>query len=174
MEQASDPRIKILISIIIVLILGGIIAIFFVARSESTANTEGNAVIELQTNRFALGDISMAKGIVKKEIAIKNTGTADLKISDLYTSCMCTKISLKVDDKTSPAFGMKGHGGPSSLTWSQIIRPGQSGQLEIAFDPNAHGPTGTGPINRTATLSSNEGGKTNVLTNISFSGNVIK
>jgi len=173
MSQSSDPRIKILIATVIVLVLGGIIAIIFSVQGENNSQS-GKPVLELETKKFDYGNVSMAKGIVKKTVNLKNTGTGNLKITKLSTSCMCTKAMLKVAGKTSPKFGMPGHGGHNPSMWSQTIKPGESGQLEIYYDPNAHGPDATGPITRTVTILSNTNGQSGTMTNINFDGNVIK
>jgi hypothetical protein len=52
--------------------------------------------------------------------ALQNTGTADLVVSNLVTSCGCTKADLS----------------------SSIIPPGQRADLTVTFDPDYHVTTG--------------------------------
>lgn len=169
-----DKRLKILFSTAGVLIAGGLLAILIVATSADKTDQSGAAKMVLETNNFDFGDVSMANGKVTKIINIKNEGDADLEISKLVTSCMCTTAALEVDGKKSPAFGMaNGHGGASGPL-NMSIPPGKSGVLELIFDPNAHGPDAVGPIKRTITLTSNNGGDKGSQNIISFEGNVIK
>ena len=103
---------------------------------------------------FDFGSISMAKGKVSKKFAIKNTSAGPTLIEKIYTSCMCTSASLIVADpstdlgqvKTFGPFGMPGHGlAPKT---NQELKPGEEAQVEVIFDPAAHGPAGVGPIER--------------------------
>ncbi|MEK7680789.1 MAG: DUF1573 domain-containing protein [Patescibacteria group bacterium] len=168
-----DPRLKILLSTAGILVAGGLLAIIIVAAGGSKSDTTGKAKIVLETTSFDFGDVSMANGKVTKTISIKNEGDADLKISKMSTSCMCTTAALEIDGKKSPAFGMPGHGGPS-LPWTGTIPAGKTGMLELVFDPNAHGPDATGPIKRTINITSNDSGEKGSVNIISFEGNVIK
>ena len=168
-----DKRLKILLSTAGVLIAGGLLAIMVVASGGDASDTIGKAKMVLETTSFNFGDVSMAGGKVTKTISVKNEGDADLEISKLVTSCMCTTAALEVDGKKSPAFGMPGHGGPSGA-WSGSIPPGKTGTLELIFDPNAHGPDATGPIKRVITITSNNGGSKGSQDIISFEGNVVK
>ena len=56
--------------------------------------------------------------------AIENTGTADLHLSDLVTSCGCTTAELT----------------------SSVIPPGQRADLRVVFDPGFH--ETVGPVTR--------------------------
>ncbi len=168
-----DKRLKIFLSTAGVLIAGGLLAILIVTSGGDSADQIGKAKMVLETNSFDFGDVSMANGKVTKTINIKNEGDADLVISKLATSCMCTTVALAVGDKKSPAYGMPGHGGPNG-SLNETIAPGQSGSLELIFDPNAHGPDAVGPIKRVITITSNNGGEKGSQDTISFEGNVIK
>lgn len=168
-----DKRLKILLSTAVILIAGGALAIMAVVSGGGDSDTTGKSKLVLETNNFDFGDVSMASGKVTKKIAIKNEGNADLVVSKLVTSCMCTTVSLEVDGKKSAAYGMAGHGGPTGFL-NETIAPGQSGWLELVFDPNAHGPDAVGPIKRVVTITSNNGGEKGSVDTISFEGNVTK
>lgn len=170
-QQTSDPRIKILIISAVALIAGGI---FFAFLSQNSVSNSQAATpqIEIESKRYSFGNVSMANGIVRHVFPIKNSGGVDLKISDISTSCMCTKAIFETNNEKSPTFGMKGHGTNPSF-WSDTIEPGQSANLEISFDPNAHGPNATGPITRTVTMFSNDNGK-NKKHEFVFTANVVK
>lgn len=168
-----DKRLKILLSTAAVLVAGGLLAIVVVAAGGNGSDTTGKAKMVLETTSFDFGDVSMANGKVTKKISVKNEGDADLVISKMSTSCMCTTAALEVDGKKSPAFGMPGHGGPSGA-WTGTIPPGKTGMLELVFDPNAHGPDAVGTIKRTINIISNDGGAKGSVNVISFEGNVTK
>lgn len=171
-DYFMDKRIKILIISAGVLIVGGIAVGLLVNKDQDVSGAEGEGTPQLtiKEKRFDLGDVSMADGLAFRKVELKNSGTADLEISSIKTSCMCTQAVLEVEGKKSPKFGMH----TSSAFWSENIKPGQSANLEVIFDPNAHGPNATGPITRTVTLVSNDGGKAGVKTNITFTAKVIK
>ncbi|PJE58251.1 MAG: hypothetical protein COU81_01705 [Candidatus Portnoybacteria bacterium CG10_big_fil_rev_8_21_14_0_10_36_7] len=141
----------------------------FGANDATPISTEKNPKISFEPTEFDAGDISMADGKYIKNYKLTNDGQLDLVISAITTSCMCTDAVLKVDGRTSPEFGMHGYNGP---TWSETISPGQSGELKVIFDPLAHGPDATGPIERFITIISND--PDNPTSRVKFSGNVIK
>lgn len=91
------------------------------------------------------GDVSMKNGITQKTYKLKNTGQAKLTTQKIETSCMCTEAKL-ITSKESPFFGMVGHAGGNE--WSADINPEEEADLIVRFDPNAHGPEGTGRIDR--------------------------
>lgn len=104
----------------------------------------GQGRIEVAPLEYDAGTVSMAEGLVKYTYEIKNAGEGDLKISKIWTSCMCTTAKLRVEERESPEFGM--HDNP--VFWSEKIVPGQTAYLDVVFDPAYHGPQGTGRIVR--------------------------
>ncbi|MFA6097309.1 MAG: DUF1573 domain-containing protein [Candidatus Paceibacterota bacterium] len=173
MQNASiDPRAKIFAVIFAVLILGAGAFIFFGENGE-VSGKGGSAKLSIAETDYDFGDISMKNGLARHEFKIKNDGDQALEITDISTSCACTKVVLVVDGRRSPEFSMPGHG-VKPLFWSEKIAPGQSAVLEAVFDPLAHGPDAVGPITRVINIISNTGGKGNAKSVITFSGNVIK
>lgn len=170
-KQTSDPRLKIFIISAIALISVGL---FFGFLTQKNASGEQSATpqIKIEEKRYNFGKVSMANGIVKHIFPIKNTGGANLKISDITTSCMCTKAVFESNGEKSPAFGMAGHGA-NPLFWSSELAPGQNANLEVSFDPNAHGPNATGSITRTVSLFSNDNGEKKKHDFV-FTANVVK
>lgn len=165
-----DKRIKVLIISTVVLITGAVAISIFANKENNINKQEGTPELTVKEKKFDLGTVLMANGLAKHVVELKNTGTSDLKINSIKTSCMCTEAMLEVDNEKSPKFGMH----TSSSFWSQKIKPNQTANLEIIFDPNAHGPNATGPITRTVTLLSNDNNKSNTKTIITFTGNVVK
>lgn len=132
----------------------------------SNQNIKEGGKIEIISPEYDFGEISMAAGKVSHSFEIKNAGDDDLEINEIATSCDCTAARLKVGEEVSREFGMH----TSSLGWSQKIAPGQTGLLEVIFDPAFHGPQGTGPITRAAYLSTSD--PQNKKAQVIFSANV--
>lgn len=89
--------------------------------------------IELSANNFDFGDINPVKGIQKTTFFIKNSGEAPLKLTQISTSCGCTKAT------------------PSS----EEIAPGEQTELSVTFDPSFH-PGTVGKIIRKVYIESND------------------
>lgn len=130
-----------LISLIIILIVGG--AVFGTIKFFKGRNF-GAPKIEITNLEYNAGTVSMADGLVEHTYEIKNIGPGDLKIKKIWTSCMCTTVRLRVGNKLSSEFGMHN----SNSLWSEKIASGETGYLEVAFDPAFHGPGGVGLITR--------------------------
>ena len=101
------------------------------------------------------GNISMAAGKVSHRYWIKNVSAASLKINKLSTSCMCTDATLITRAGKKGPFGMPGHGPTPRL--EERLAPGESAQVDVVFDPAAHGPAGIGQTDRIVTLENDEG-----------------
>lgn len=131
----------------IVTIVGGVI---WLARPGQDAKIDPTAAIintlSASENQYDFGTISMAKGRVSKTFAITNSSAEPARIEKIYTSCMCTTAKLKIGAKDFGPFGMPGHGIVPKV--NQTLNPGELAQVEVVFDPNAHGPAGVGPVER--------------------------
>ena len=53
---------------------------------------------------------------------------------------------------------MEGHGSPVP-TINEELPAGQEAQIEVVFDPAAHGPAGVGPISRNVFVETTDGKK---------------
>lgn len=158
--------------LIIVITLGIFGFAIFISNSSSTnkatvSKTNG-AKISVDHEFKSVGEIGYAKGILYHSFPIKNTGERDLEIANMTTSCMCTKVYLKVDGKNGPGFGMKGMSAPSD--WVGKLKPGQSGEIIAAFDPAYHGPQGVGQVSRIVSFETND--PQNPYLELSFEGDV--
>lgn len=152
-------NVKLIISLSTVVVIAGLV---FVARSnprgrEPTESVVASSkgVLSAQETSYNFNTVSMANGKVSHVFKLKNTGPETVTITKLYTSCMCTKASLKVGEKTAGPFGMPGHGFIPSINVK--VEPGQEAEIEAVFDPNAHGPAGVGKIDRVVTVENNAG-----------------
>ncbi len=130
--------------------------------SKSSSNGEKNNVINTGSGKliateafYDFGGISMTNGKVSHKFQIKNEGNVALEIEKMYTSCMCTEASLIKNGEKFGPFGMPGHAFVPSLR--QSLEAGESGEIEVVFDPAAHGPAGVGKIDRAIYLEN--GGK---------------
>lgn len=103
---------------------------------------------------FDFGNISMAAGKVTHRFRIRNTGDSAITINKMYTSCMCTVATLITLGGQKGPFGMPGHGTFPAI--AERIEPGGGAQVEVVFDPAAHGPAGIGPTDRTVTIATRE------------------
>jgi len=101
---------------------------------------------------YDFGTISMKDGNVSKIFKVTNPTNENIKVSSVTTSCMCTVAYIvREDGSKSRPFGMPGHGGAVPKA-NEIIKAGGSFDLEVVYDPNAHGPAGVGFIERSVFL----------------------
>ena len=139
--------------IAVIAIIGGLVWLTRPDKSGADANY-GASSLQTAEGEYDFGTISMAKGKVSKIFAVKNASAQAAFIEKIYTSCMCTEASLiKSSPSTSSGqtsrfgpFGMPGHGLVPKV--NQTLNPGEETQVEVVFDPNAHGPAGVGAIER--------------------------
>lgn len=142
--------------VITVLLLGGLV---FLGQpkeqNDNSANSTSSGVLAAQESSFDFGTVSMAAGPVAHRFKVKNTGADPVNISKMYTSCMCTNASLFMGGKTFGPYGMPGHGFVPKI--NKAVNPGEEVEVEVVFDPAAHGPAGVGRIERVVYLENNAG-----------------
>lgn len=133
---------------IIIAIIAGLVWLTNSKNNAPVAAIGGEAkgTLTVQKSNYDFGTVSMAKGKVIKEFLLENKSAGDVNIGEVFTSCMCTEVELKVGDKFVGPFGMQGHGGARSA--GLIVKPGETLIIKAIFDPAAHGPAGVGPIER--------------------------
>ena len=139
----------------------------FLLKSPSAENASASASasdLKFSETNWDLGDVSMKNGVNRKEVDVTNAGDRTAPVIDLETSCMCTSATIvHADGRKSPTKGMPGHGDggmaghSAGSDVSEEIAPGETVKLLIDFDPNAHGPGGTGPAKRTVTVKTGDG-----------------
>lgn len=143
-----------------------------VAGSAITNSTQPDIPTTTNTN-IDLGQIPMKEGSVQLKYIFKNTTSQPLKLNNLYTSCMCTKAKIKTAKTETIYAGMKGHtSGLMPINPNITLDPGQEAQVLVEFDPNAHGPQGTGPMQRTIVIETNN--QTQPMMEFTFSGTVTR
>jgi len=104
---------------------------------------------EIKEADYDFGKVA-SKDEAKHEFEIKNTGKSDLEITDIVSSCGCTTAKVKIDNKTSPKFGM--HNNPA---WTGKIKPDKNAIIEVTFDADFH-PNTSGSVTRTISLTTND------------------
>ncbi|MBR9699342.1 DUF1573 domain-containing protein [Candidatus Woesearchaeota archaeon] len=111
-------------------------------------------IIEITPAVYNFGSVSQLGGVVSTELDVRNTGTGDLVLTNMGTSCMCTSASIVSNGEEGPAFGMASHG-TNPKNWKHVIPPGESSKLKISYDPNAH-PELRGAVTRSVSITSND------------------
>lgn len=145
---------KVFINMVVLTLFILVVATFFLSNSSSSAGKvkpSENVRIELPERKSDWGQIKMSEGDVLKTFTIKNSGTGVLKLTNIKTSCHCTKAQIVIDGTSSPLFGMN-----DVSSWVGEVQTGKEAQLMVIFDPNYHGPTGVGPIERLVSVETND------------------
>jgi len=125
--------------------------------TENQAKSSDNQLVESETF-YDFGIISMKNGNVTKVFKVTNKTDKDILYPSLTTSCMCTAAYfVGLDGEKSGPFGMPGMGFVPKL--EKTIKAGESANIEVVYDPNAHGPAGVGKIDRFVYLEDVDGNK---------------
>lgn len=134
------------------LLFGGI---WWMSRPQASPQVLAQNSGQLTADRLAhdFGSISMAKGKVSQKFTLTNTDSVPATITKLFTSCMCTQAKLTVAGQSWGPYGMIGHGTIPNI--AAVINSGQAAEVEVIFDPAAHGPAGVGQIERQVTVEQN-------------------
>jgi len=107
--------------------------------------------IVLEPQEIDLGNVSTKEGKVETSITIKNAGQKNLIVDSLSTSCGCTTVSVINNGQEGPVFGT----GTPPEHWSTTIRPGETAELRVYYDPTFH-QDARGPMMREIYVSSND------------------
>jgi len=149
--------------IVVVLIVIGIGILMYLGKpnqsikeneKESINLPKVSGILSANETVHDFGKISMKDGKVSKIFKVTNSTENDVNLKIVATSCMCT-IAYIVDggSKKGP-FGMEGMGNTRT---NEIIKAGEFRDIEVVFDPNAHGPAGVGMIDRFVSLVDDSG-----------------
>ena len=139
-------------------ILGALGLMWWGSGNQSPESPQFNANGSLTASEklFDFGTISMAKGKVSHLFNVANSAGKDVTIKELSTSCMCTAAYIKKGDSRIGPFGMASMG--ARISANELVRAGETVEIEAEYDPAAHGPAGIGPIDRFITLTESDGG----------------
>lgn len=142
------------------MIVLGIIGLMFLGRGNQTSSApqDSGAVGSMTVSEklFDFGTISMKDGLVDHVFKVTNSSDKDIYIKKVYTSCMCTNAYIDGADGEKGPFGMEGMGYLPPA--NEIIKAGESRNIKVVYDPNAHGPAGVGAIDRFVYLTDASGG----------------
>ena len=142
------------IIILIILIVAGLFIWGYLSKGGTSASVQGvresnvsDSSLIVSETFYDFGTISMKNGNVIKEFTVTNPTAEAITLEAVFTSCMCTTAFLVGPDGSMKGpFGMPGHGSATRL--KETIGPGEEAEIEVVFDPAAHGPEGTGLIKR--------------------------
>lgn len=145
---------------IIIVIAIGLVGLMFAGRPGAgpADSSQASAVSVLTASEkvFDFGSISMTNGLVEHRFTVTNPTDKDITVEDITTSCMCTAAFIVDGDRRQGPFGMPGMGYVPKA--NMIVKAGGSQQIDVVYDPNAHGPAGVGVIDRFVYLRSKEAG----------------
>jgi len=135
-------------------------------RTNQTLNNPGagadtSGSLTVSNTFYDFGTISMKDGVVSKNFTVTNSTGKDITLSSVGTSCMCTVAYIESASGKKGPFGMPGHDGQVPKV-NEIIKAGQSIDLRVAYDPNAHGPAGVGTVDRFVYLTEESGKVTQI------------
>ncbi len=143
---------------VLLLVFGGMV---WLTNSGSSRNGTGDGASQSTGNLVAketsydFGTISMQNGKVTRSFEVKNDSAEPIRITKVYTSCMCTQALIKsAAGRQFGPFGMPGHGG-ALLSANIEVAPGETLTLDVIFDPAAHGPSGVGLARRNVYVETN-------------------
>jgi hypothetical protein len=143
-----SKQLKIIIGIALAVI--GLGVVFFLNQPSEHEQIRGAGdernILQADKESYDFGTISMKNGKVKTTFKIKNPTAETITLHKVYTTCMCTVAKLSVNGVTEGPFGMPGHGAIPTI--QQKLEPNQEADIEVEYDPNAHGPSGVGRIER--------------------------
>ena len=156
MYNKSMKTKTIIIGAVIIL---GIIGLMWWGWGNQTADTPkdyGAASALLASEKlYDFGSISMKDGLVNHIFKITNSSDKDVLVKKIVTSCMCTEAYIGSEGKEKGPFNMEGMGYIPSV--NETIKTGESRDVKVVYDPNAHGPAGVGSINRYIMLTDSKG-----------------
>lgn len=137
--------------IVVVVLLNG-----RVPATSSGGEAHASQALSASEKQYDFGSISMKNGLVEHTYAVTNTSAAPVTIKKVYTSCMCTTARITLDGKEYGPFGMPGHAAVPQV--NQVLAAGATASIVAIFDPNAHGPAGVGPIQRSVIIEDADAG----------------
>jgi len=84
-------------------------------------------------------------------IEVRNDGEANLEITWIKTSCVCTSVVLRVGGRSSEPF----QGPEPQVSWNgETLLPGQKGYLDVEYDPTVFSDSGS--VTRAIYIQSND------------------
>lgn len=159
-NEQSNKTMWIIGIVLTILVFGGI---FIAGQGNTNQNNPSGqntkpGQLQAAEQLYDFGTISMSKGKVDHAFKVTNPTDKDIDLKTVNTSCMCTAAYIEGANGEKGPFGMPGMGYVPPA--NEIIKAGESRDIKVVFDPNAHGPAGVGLIDRFVYLIDANGGKT--------------
>lgn len=151
----------------LIILIGGVYLVSKTTQSPQVVLSQNAKAYTQDPTSFDWGNIPINGGVVTKTFTIKNTGTDVLSLTNIKTSCHCTKAHITIEGRQSPDFGMDG-----ISSWVGEVAPAKEAKLTVIFDPAFHGPQGMGPLNRFVSVETNDRG--NQKLTFTLTGTVVK
>jgi hypothetical protein len=152
-----NKKAVIIIIVVIAAILGFMAWGYDRMAGPTTAQLSEKSSLTASEVLYDFGTISMASGTVDHKFQITNPTDKDITITNLETSCMCTTaFFVNADGSKTGPFGMPGMGGATAA--NETIPAHGTQNIDVVFDPAAHGPAGVGDIDRTIDATEKDGG----------------
>ncbi|MCL4405574.1 DUF1573 domain-containing protein [Patescibacteria group bacterium] len=147
----------IIVILIIAFALVGLVMWSYSRVGEST-QVQLNTPSQLTVSEtlYDFGALSMANGKVDHLFHITNPTDKDISINNIQTSCMCTTAYFVNGTSKDGPFGMPGMGGSTAA--NETIPAHGTKDVDVVYDPAAHGPAGVGNIDRFIYISQTNGG----------------
>lgn len=142
---------KLKIALGVLIAIGAVALILITKPVPAPMAPQGNSgplVAEAAT--YAFGNVPLGGGLVRRVYAVRNAGTEPTTVTGISTSCMCTTAVITTARGTWGPFGMPGHGLLPKI--SATLAPDETAEVEVVYDPAAHGPSGIGPVERAVYL----------------------
>src|SRR3989304_5562808 len=112
MTQTTKTVVGAVVALVILLGATWALKPSFFQRSGATDNQPAaTGTLNATEDFFDFGTISMSAGKVTRKYALKNSSDAPVRVTKLFTSCMCTQASIATQNDRRGPFGMQGHGG---------------------------------------------------------------
>src|SRR5512140_3535009 len=97
-----NKQIKIIIFVAVVVVAFGVILALKQPSTSSDAQSSDSmqheaGILTSDPASYDFGTISMKNGKVNKSFKVVNTSANSVNLKKLYTSCMCTDASIKID-----------------------------------------------------------------------------
>lgn len=134
---------------IVIIITALLIGLGFMLSSEGNKTapqtqdvTQNDSQITVNSKVYDFGTIDIFGGKVETEFVLTNSGSQDVTITEGTTSCGCTAAEV-----SGVSFGMH-----TKMDRQIMVPAGESETLTVIYDPLAHGPDATGPVQRSVFL----------------------
>ncbi|MCB9326405.1 MAG: DUF1573 domain-containing protein [Lewinellaceae bacterium] len=136
-----------LISIISLVVLVVILMVAAPGKNSQSNKVEAVATSALVADKelFDFGEIDIFGGKVTTQFSLTNNGSEDITILAGTTSCACTDADIG-----GITFGMH-----ERMKDTLVVPAGGTENMNVIYDPLAHGPDATGLIQRSVFLKTN-------------------